>query len=189
MKIAIIGKPFSGKTELLKSFKKFGFNILSVDQIIHESYKKGNIGYQIILENFGQFFVNENEVIRSKLIELIIKDKEAFEKLNELTKKIVEEKLSKVVDYIIEIPHLAFTKVNIKFDLIIKVDTSQEILLQRLAADQTKAKEFIDRIWKKWDEVNFKFDEILDGSLNPEENALKIINKYNLNNEQNKFEI
>ena len=97
MLICITGQIGSGKTSLLNKFKSLGFKTFETDKYIHEIYKKNKIGYQLIKKNFGDSYVNEIEVDRKKLGQLVFNDNKKLNKLNSLTipkkkKKILELK-------------------------------------------------------------------------------------------------
>ena len=93
MLICITGQIGSGKTSLLNEFKSLGFKTFEMDKYIHEIYKKNKIGYQLIKKNFGDSYVNEIEVDRKKLGQLVFNDNKKLNKLNSLTIPLIRQKI------------------------------------------------------------------------------------------------
>ena len=93
MLICITGQIGSGKTSLLNEFKSLDFKTFEMDKYIHEIYKKNKIGYQLIKKNFGDSYVNEIEVDRKKLGQLVFNDNKKLNKLNSLTIPLIRQKI------------------------------------------------------------------------------------------------
>lgn len=84
MLILIAGQPNAGKTHCMDYLKQKYSNIFIVDEYVKSIYKFGNIGYEIIKNNFGNEFVNNAEVDKIKLSKIILEDKKAYQKLCDL---------------------------------------------------------------------------------------------------------
>ena len=93
MLICITGQIGSGKTSVLKEFKNLGFKTFEMDVYIHNIYKKDKIGYQLIQKTFGDLYVNDVEVNRKKLGQLVFNNKKMLDKLNSLTIPIIKQKI------------------------------------------------------------------------------------------------
>lgn len=91
--ICITGKIGSGKTTTSNILSEWGYNIFIVDKWVHEIYKVNQIGYQLIKENFGVEYINDIEVDRSKLKELILKDESKKELLDRLLQPLIKNKI------------------------------------------------------------------------------------------------
>ncbi|MGL5205721.1 MAG: dephospho-CoA kinase [Metamycoplasmataceae bacterium] len=81
--IAIIGKTCVGKTFLLEKAKELGYSTFNCDDFFKEQYKVGNKCYELIKNNLGKEYVNDNEVNREMLKKLVFieKKKDLLEKL------------------------------------------------------------------------------------------------------------
>lgn len=94
--ICISGFQGSGKTEFLKCLSNLSFETFSTDEFVHNIYKKNEMGYEIIKNNFGKDFVNDLEVDRTKLRELILNDNHQKTLLEKLMNKVIYNKLSEL---------------------------------------------------------------------------------------------
>jgi len=138
MLICITGQIGSGKTSLLNKFKSLGFKTFEMDKYIHEIYKKNKIGYQLIKKNFGDSYVNEIEVDRKKLGQLVFNDNKKLNKLNSLTIPLIRQKileLKNINEHIfVELGiYLKYEKLfNDLFDHIILIKGKSEIETKKL---------------------------------------------------------
>lgn len=82
--ICITGKPGNGKTHFANYLKENGYKVFIMDEWVHQFYKIGNKGYELIKKEFGFQYVNEIEVDRKKLANLIFNDTDAKTKLDNL---------------------------------------------------------------------------------------------------------
>lgn len=96
MLICVTGQIGSGKTSVLEEFKKLRFKTFEMDKYIHEIYKKNKIGYQLIKKNFGDSYVNDIEVDRKKLGQLVFNNKKKLDKLNAITIPLIRQKTSEL---------------------------------------------------------------------------------------------
>jgi dephospho-CoA kinase len=96
MIVCITGKSGSGKTEVIKVLKNRGFVTLVMDEYIHEIYKKNNIGYKLILQNFGKSFINGKEVDRKKLGKYVFSNEKALNLLNEIMIPVMQNKIEEM---------------------------------------------------------------------------------------------
>ena len=96
--ICITGKIGSGKTEASKILIKNGYDVLIMDQYVHEIYKFNKTGYKQIKKHFGQQFVNETEVDRKKLGKLVFSDKKSLNKLNKIMIPIMKKKIESFIE-------------------------------------------------------------------------------------------
>ncbi|MGL4617316.1 MAG: dephospho-CoA kinase [Mycoplasmoidaceae bacterium] len=87
MRICVTGKRNSGKSTFLNFMKNYNWEIYKADDFIHKIYKKNEIGYEFILNTFGQKYVTSTEVNRVELNRLVVSDNEALKKLTNFTSK------------------------------------------------------------------------------------------------------
>lgn len=85
--IGITGGSGSGKTEVLKILKdKFNAHIIIADEVSRHLSQKGQVSYQLIVENFGREMLDANDNIdRKRLADYVFGNKERLEKLNQMT--------------------------------------------------------------------------------------------------------
>mgnify|MGYP002002185780 FL=1 len=74
--IGLTGGIGSGKSEAAKIFSSFGAKIIDLDIIAHDLTTKNALGYSLIIEHFGDDFLNnKKEIDRKKLRKSIFEDK------------------------------------------------------------------------------------------------------------------
>ena len=74
--IGLTGGIGSGKSEAAKIFSSLGAKIIDLDIIAHDLTTKDALGYSLIIEYFGDDFLNnKKEIDRKKLRKLIFEDK------------------------------------------------------------------------------------------------------------------
>ena len=148
LRIAIVGKIASGKSEVLSIFRKQNYLALSSDAIVHELYQKEEIQALInkklkIKEN-GDFLTTLREHLKVNS-----KDLTRLEKIvHPLVKKEIEKqfKESKSPLLIAEVPLLFKAKMENMFDVIIAVDIDENIQLDRLQIRDQEKSAFLKRI-------------------------------------------
>ena len=74
--IGLTGGIGSGKSEAAKIFSSFGAKIIDLDIIAHDLTTKNALGYSLLIEYFGDDFLNnKKEIDRKKLRKSIFEDK------------------------------------------------------------------------------------------------------------------
>ena len=74
--IGLTGGIGTGKSEAAKIFSSLGAKIIDLDVIAHDLTAKNALGYSLIVEHFGNNFLNnKKEIDRKKLRRLIFEDK------------------------------------------------------------------------------------------------------------------
>jgi len=91
MKICITGKPGSGKSLAMKYIQELGYRTFIADDFVHAIYKAGQPGYIAIKREFGDKFVNKNEVDRKVLGAYVFSNKLALKKLNNLINPMIKK--------------------------------------------------------------------------------------------------
>ena len=160
LKVAIVGKIASGKSEVLDIFNKAGYLCLSSDQIVHELYQRKDVQEKII----KRFKINKDLDFLSALREHLKvknKDLDSLEKfVHPLVKKEIEKsfKNSKSKLLVCEVPLLFKAHMQNMFDVIIGVDINEENQLRRLNLRDKEKSAFLKRI----NDANNYFDEHRD---------------------------
>ena len=94
--ICITGFMGSGKSTFTIFLKELGFNVFIVDDFIHGIYNKNQKGYELIKKYFGSDFVNDKEVDRKKLKDLILSDNNQKILLEKIMNKIIYDEITKL---------------------------------------------------------------------------------------------
>lgn len=138
MLVCITGKIGSGKSTVIDQYTKLGYETFKVDNYIHSIYKANKIGYQKIKDEFGSEYVNDKEVNRAKLGQLVFNDKKELDRLNAITLPLIKERIlslrNKKEIIFIELGIYITNEQYFKdcFDLVILVKGKQELTDQKL---------------------------------------------------------
>ena len=140
MIIGITGNSGSGKTRFSNLLKeKYDANIIDADKIAKKMSLPGNDYYNDIVKEFGTDIVLEDKQInRRKLTDIIFNDDEKRNKLNSITYKYVVEEIKKLVNLsnskvnIIDAPLLIEGNLNNLCDIVISILADESVKLERI---------------------------------------------------------
>jgi dephospho-CoA kinase len=189
MIVCVTGKSGAGKTEVIKTLKNCGFITLVMDDYIHEIYKKNNIGYKLIFQNFGKTFVNKEEVDRKKLGKYVFSNEKALNLLNKIMIPIMQNKIEQMrktyslsfVELAVYMDHVSSFKKY--FDKVILVRANKNIEKKILNKKNRLGKNFptnaVGKLKKPIKNGNIIFDILLQNTSNLKEleNSVKLIVK------------
>jgi len=159
--IGITGGIGTGKSTVSGLLKDMGFLIIDSDLIAREVVIPGEIGYNKVVDYFGEIILNNDKTInRSKLGSIIFSKKSKRDKLNSIlhpiiTKAIIDninQNLFKEKVIFIDIPLLFEVRSHLQsqglsFDEVWLVYTKKEIQLERLIIrDNMSTKEALSKI-------------------------------------------
>jgi dephospho-CoA kinase len=148
-KIAITGGIATGKTQVLKIFKKLGSYTLNADEIVHTLLKKNKKIKLQIIKNFGKEILENNKINKKKIAEIVFKDieklailekiihPEVFKEIKKDYKKVKNENFN---FFVVEMPLLFEIGAQKYFDITITVSAKEEIAKKRY-----KYKDYINR--------------------------------------------
>ena len=157
LKVAIVGKIASGKSEVLDIFNKAGYLTLSSDSIVHELYQRKEIQDKLIKKYKLSADIDFTSALREHL-KVKSKDLESLEKfIHPLVKKEIESTFKKSHSPLLvaEVPLLFKAHMENMFDVIIGVDISETKQIERLKLRDKEKSAFLKRI----NDVNNYFDE------------------------------
>ena len=99
--LALTGGIATGKSTADQFFKKQNIPIVDCDEIAHDLMKPKNASWQVIKDNFGGEYLNDDQTInRKKLGQLVFSEKSALNKLNQLTHPLIFDKtIQKIESY------------------------------------------------------------------------------------------
>lgn len=181
MLICITGLSGVGKTTILNELKN-EYKIAILDTLVHEHYCVNDRGYDIIKNNFGIEYVNENGVDRKKLGQLVFSDAEQMDKLNLLLEPLIIdiiEKLKKqAINEIVLVEAAAlltnYDRYSRFFDKIILIQAPHDRVMQNTKNKFFYLDKFENFVW----ELNskMKFDLVVDNNESPKNAVTKISN-------------
>ena len=140
MIIGITGNSGSGKTSISKLLKQnLNADIINADKIVKEMSMPGVVYYNEIIKAFGEDVLLENaEINKSKLADIIFKDNEKRKVLDLLTFRYIVDEIKERVDsskseiVIIDAPLLIESKLNEICDVVISIIADEDIKLKRI---------------------------------------------------------
>jgi len=135
--IGVTGSIATGKTTVVKAFKKLGAFTMNADKIVHEIYKKDKDVKRKVVKEFGKKILTRGKIDRHKLARYAFKDKKSIKRLckivhPEVLKKIAEGiKRTKKRIIILDAPLLIEAGLNSSVDCIIVVSSSLAKQIER----------------------------------------------------------
>jgi dephospho-CoA kinase len=140
--IGLTGGIATGKSTVSKMFSEHGIPVIDTDLIARDLLKVGTKAYDEVLEKFPvSIILTNNEISRKKLAEVIFRDKEKRDELNNIIHpKVREIVLHDLEGYksddkkivIVDVPLLFESKFDEVVDKVIVVYTTKENQLMRL---------------------------------------------------------
>jgi len=140
--IGLTGGIATGKSTVSKMFSEHGIPVIDTDLIARDILKVGTKAYDEVLEKFPvSIILTNNEISRKKLAEVIFRDKEKRDELNNIIHpKVREIVLHDLEGYksddkkivIVDVPLLFESKFDEVVDKVIVVYTTKENQLMRL---------------------------------------------------------
>ena len=153
LSIALTGGIGSGKSLAGEFFQELGAVVIDSDQLAREVIERGTEGFDEVLSRFGDEILNDGEIDRSKLAEIVFKDESARRDLEEIIHPKVREAAMKIAarvpsDGVVinQIPLLFETKGAGRFDFVITVSADLEVRKARLNERGLKSYEIERRI-------------------------------------------
>lgn len=149
LRIALTGGIASGKSTVARMFEQLGAPVIHTDELARHVVRAGSDGLQQLVETFGEDLLdNTGELDRNRLRERVFQDEQQRRQLEQLLHPLILAELQSRLDAlpasqayaIVEIPLLAETGSEERYDRVLVVDCDPEVQLQRLQQrDGTKA--------------------------------------------------
>ena len=149
--IALTGGIGSGKSRAAAILEELGAHSISADTLAREVLERGENGYNEVIAHFGDEILNEGQIDRKKLAEIVFNDSKQLKVLESITHPLIRAKFisetralpeSTVVVY--EIPLLAESisrQKQLDFDHVLVLQSNPEIRVSRLIERGFSAKE------------------------------------------------
>ena len=182
--IALTGGIGSGKSRAAAILEEFGAHSISADTLAREVLERGENGYNEVIAHFGDEILNEGQIDRKKLAEIVFNDSNQLEVLESITHPLIRAKFvsetrglpeNSVVVY--EIPLLAESisrQKQLDFDHVLVLQSNSEIRVSRLIERGFSAKEAQLRIANQHSDEQRK--EIATHLINNEGSLEELVN-------------
>ncbi len=173
MIIVLVGAPLSGKTSVLKKIQEKGMRVFSADSHITKIYKKGEEGYEVIKNELGDEFVNE-ESVDKRLLAAWATEHNNLNRLNELIHPLIVNYLKDKDNFIAELPIVTNSSVKFNYDKLVLVKASEEEVINRFSKTKLRNPEFIKKIIDDWNN-EIEYDYVIDTTNGIEESDIDYI--------------
>ena len=137
--IGLTGGIGCGKSLAAQYFSELGALVIDADQLAREAIERGSQGFDEAVSIFGDSILNNGDIDRRALGEIIFKDPDAKKKLEGIIHPYVRQQFEEAVSslkadetLIYEIPLLVETGAQDRFDLVITVESELENRISRL---------------------------------------------------------
>lgn len=139
-KVALTGNIASGKSEVEKVLSSSGFKVLDTDSVSHDILENDEEAKKEIVSIFGKSILDENnQILRSKLAEIVFNDKDKLIRLERIIHPRVFRKIGEFFNEnkndeicFVSVPQLFETKTQMAFDKVILVTAPEEVRKKRL---------------------------------------------------------
>ncbi|MEY5030759.1 MAG: hypothetical protein RLZZ334_706 [Actinomycetota bacterium] len=137
--IGLTGGIGCGKSLAAQYFSELGALVIDADQLARAAIERGSQGFDEAVSIFGDSILNNGDIDRKALGEIIFKDQVAKKKLEGIIHPYVRRQFEEAVaslkadeTLIYEIPLLVETGAQDRFDLVITVESDLENRISRL---------------------------------------------------------
>ena len=137
--IGLTGGIGCGKSLAAQYFSELGALVIDADQLARAAIERGSQGFDEAVSIFGDSILNNGDIDRRALGEIIFKDPDAKKKLEGIIHPFVRQQFEEAVSslkadetLIYEIPLLFETGAQDRFDLVITVESELENRISRL---------------------------------------------------------
>ena len=137
--IGLTGGIGCGKSLAAQYFAELGALVIDADQLARAAIERGSEGFDEVVSFFGDSVLNNGDIDRRELGEVIFKDPEAKKKLESIIHPFVRREFEEAVaslksdeTLVYEIPLLVETGGQDRFDVVVTVESSLENRIARL---------------------------------------------------------
>lgn len=133
---AIIGKYGVGKTTLLQRVAALGYQVLDADAFFKICYLKNQPCYEAISKTFGSNFVNETEVDRTVLRQMLSNDLSTLDLLEKTVYPFLEAEIQKKAYDFVEIANVYSPNANFidYFDSVFELVNTEKFRQKNIAS-------------------------------------------------------
>ena len=137
--VALTGGIGAGKSLVARYFNELGAVVISADDLAKQVIERGSSGFDQVVAQFGDSILKDGDINRRALAEIVFKNKTKRKMLEAIIHPLVQSEFNKIKSQvssgeilIYEIPLLAETKSQDKFDLVITVEAPLDLREKRL---------------------------------------------------------
>lgn len=174
--VGLVGGIASGKSTVSRMIEDEGAVRVDADQLAHEALEQPDIQEKIRTE-FGDEFVSDGSVNRSLLANVVFSDQQKTKKLNGLIHPYVLNRVEKQVEafrnqdehdlLVLDVPLLVETDLHELCDVIIFLNTPEELRLERVREHRGWSRDEFERREARQEDLSLKrriSDFIIDTS-------------------------
>ena len=136
--VALTGGIGSGKSLAGEYFEALGAIVIDSDQLARDAIERGSDGFDQVIDRFGDSILKDGDIDRAALARVVFTDADARQDLEEIIHPRVRARSEEIVTraganaiVINQIPLLFETKGADRFDLVITIEASEELRIER----------------------------------------------------------
>ena len=153
LRVALTGGIGSGKSSAAEIFAALGAVVVDSDEIARKVLDRESVGFGEVVAVFGDQILAAGEIDRKKLGQLVFSDPISRKKLEQITHPLIRKEFEKIIKtapensiVINQIPLLAESKYDYKFDYVIAISAPIEVRKNRLIQRGMKSYEIEQRL-------------------------------------------
>ncbi len=153
LRVALTGGIGSGKSSAAEIFAALGAVVVDSDEIARKVLDRESVGFGEVVAAFGDQILAAGEIDRKKLGQLVFSDPISRKKLEQITHPLIRKEFEKIIKtapensiVINQIPLLAESKYDYKFDYVIAISAPIEVRKNRLLERGMKSYEIEQRL-------------------------------------------
>lgn len=187
--IGIVGGIGAGKSTVVALMNEIRpIHVISADLIGHDILRKGQRGYEPVIDAFGETILDEEgEIVRGRLAQMVFGNPERLQKLNAITHPIITEVVKeRILNYkkiapgqhiVLEAALLIESGLIDLTDRVVAVYAEREErtrrVIKRDGIDEDQIKHRL-KAQKEWSEIASIADYIIDNSISLEATKIQI---------------
>lgn len=153
LRVALTGGIGSGKSSAAEIFAALGAVVVDSDEIARKVLDRESVGFGEVVAVFGDQILAAGEIDRKKLGQMVFSDPLARKKLEQITHPLIRKEFERIIKNVPEnsivinqIPLLAESKYDYKFDYVIAISAPIEVRKNRLLQRGMKSYEIEQRL-------------------------------------------
>ena len=153
LRVALTGGIGSGKSSAAEIFAALGAVVVDSDEIARKVLDRESVGFGEVVAAFGDQILAAGEIDRKKLGQLVFSDPKERKKLEQITHPLIRKEFERIIKNVPEnsivinqIPLLAESKYDYKFDYVIAISAPIEVRKNRLLERGMKSYEIEQRL-------------------------------------------
>ncbi|MEV2274817.1 dephospho-CoA kinase [Nocardiopsis sp. NPDC049922] len=151
--VGLTGGIGSGKSAVSAELARLGATVIDADAIAREVVEPGTEGLAEVVAEFGEGVLTpEGRLDRARLGEIVFADGERLARLNAIVHPRVAERSAELMEHaraevvVYDVPLLVENDLGSLYDVVVVVDTPDEVRVERVAADRGMPRE---QVWAR----------------------------------------